>query len=129
MKSVVRRRKLVVFGVGSLILVALFMEWAAGGVSVVVMNWTSGPLTHVQIEFVGGSVTIPQILPRTSITEVVNPSSESSLTLHFKDATGKRRSEPIDVYIERNYRGKILITVQPDGQVTHRDHSRFGYFH
>lgn len=129
MRPTVPRRKLVVIGVGTLISVALFMEWAAGGVSVVVMNWTPGPLTEVQIEFVGGSVTIPQILPRTSITEVVNPSSESSLTLHFKVATGKRRTEPIDVYIERNYRGTIHITVQPDGQVTYRDHSRFGYFH
>lgn len=97
------------------------------GVTVRITNKTGKEIKNLKVEFTGGVATIATIKPGDVHTTVVNSTGESSLTLRFTDASGKEQSQLIGVYLEANYKGKIVIELGPDGKVAFEDKSRSPY--
>lgn len=97
-----------------------YWRWTAG-VYVEITNSTGGPLTQVGITYTGGVVGIPELKPNASFGLLINPKGESHLELAWTDAGGQKRSEKLDLYFDRNHRGRVDITVRPDGTISWTD--------
>jgi hypothetical protein len=98
-------------------------SWSTG-VTVIVNNATGGGITNLKIKFTGGSKSSEKLDAAKSLETKINPNSESHIDLEFEDASGKRHSAKVDVYIEHNYSGTIRVTLEPDGKVTWKDETR-----
>jgi len=100
--------------------VAGYWRWTAG-VYVEITNRTGGAVTQVDIAYTGGFVRILELKPNASYGRRVNPDGESHLELVWIDPGGQKRSEKLGLYFERNYRGRVDFTVQPDGTISWTD--------
>lgn len=87
------------------------------GVNVTVSNGSGAELKDIQIRFTGGTNSVQNLAPSQSRSCWVNPRAASSLEVDFVDAAGGRHSKKVDVYIERNFRGEIVITIGPSNTV------------
>lgn len=88
------------------------------GVCIVVVNEGDHPLCNVEIHFSGGSLRIPKLQPRAKYKAKINPKGESHLTVDFADASGGQHVQPIDVYFESGYQGKVEIKIDGSSNVT-----------
>lgn len=102
----------------------MFVAACTKGVSLEVTNETGAPISNIQVTFVGGSVSFPVAEPNLPLKARINPVSESNLVLTYIAEDGQVRSNAIDVYIERNYRGSVGIAIRPAGEVQIKDRTR-----
>lgn len=84
------------------------------GVLVIVTNHSEDIIRGLQLEYEGGMIGTDKIDHNQSFSNYVNPTSESSLLIQFVDKNGITRKEAVDVYIEKNYSGKIEIIIGRD---------------
>lgn len=106
---------------GGLLLVLLMSGCGRNGVSVTVANTSGGQLNQIQVHYTGGTNSIPSLAPGESRTCKVNPTAASSIGIEFIDAAGGKHSNKVDVYLERNYGGAIVITIGPSNKVLWKD--------
>ena len=90
-------------------------------VDVAVVNGGFTPLTDLTVSYTGGRELLRELWPGESREFTINPSGESDLEISFVDATGNIHGQRIDVYFERNYRGRIDIRIDATGKVTSHD--------
>jgi hypothetical protein len=91
---------------------------ASCGLTVTVNNASGDEVTDVRLKFSGGSKTASKLMSAASFATKVNPDGSSHLVVEFADASGKQHSANLDVYFERQYKGTIQVTIQPDCRVT-----------
>ncbi len=114
-------RKTLVVIVALLLAGLLMVEVMAlrnAGVEILLINDGNTSIKDISIKFTGGTKHVSE-LPAEAVYKVkINPEGESHLKIEFIDAGGKRHQEIIDIYFERNYRGRITIRVSSPGKVT-----------
>lgn len=101
-----------------LVIVGIAMRPLLGGVTVVLRNTGSTIVIDVRLAFSGGNKDLSELKPKHSQLFEINPAWESGIILSFADHRGKPYKYNIEIYIERNYRGKIDILIDGDGNVT-----------
>ena len=114
-------KKIVLVG---FLLFAVFLAYylcANRGLYVYLINNGKAPLKDVIINFTGGKKLINSIGATETCKVKINPISESSLSLIWKDSSGKEHSKKIDVYLEKGYRGTITITIDSRQTVSHSE--------
>lgn len=91
---------------------------------VVIKSGCEKEISEIKVEYTGGSFAVPSLAPNKTKAQLINPDGESTLILKFKDPfTNQTTSQDLDLYFERNYRGKIEITFDSNGKVNWRiDH-------
>ena len=89
-----------------------------GGVDVKITNASKGNVADLNVHFTGGLNVVPKLNSGEMCSLKVNPSAASHLTIAFVDSLGITRTNKIDVYFERNYRGVVDITINDGGSVS-----------
>ena len=92
-------------------------NWFAKGVTVELNNLDSAAITNIVVSYSGGSQNLPLLTARNAHKFIVNPDSESSLKLKYLDGAGNPIEKEIDVYIEKNYTGKVIITINEGNKI------------
>lgn len=105
-----------------LVLVLLLVWVDAGacsqaGVKVVVSNHGLKSITNLQIAFTGGNESLRNLAPGTSHEFTINPTGESGIELSFMNSDGALQNTKLDVYLGRNYEGRLEVLIAPDGTV------------
>jgi hypothetical protein len=90
-------------------------------IDVAVVNEGMTPITDLTVSYTGGRELLRELWPGESREFSINPSGESALEISFVDSSGHSRGRKIDVYFERNYRGRIDIKIDEAGKVSSRD--------
>jgi hypothetical protein len=90
-------------------------------IDVAVVNEGMTPLTDLTVSYTGGRELLRELWPGESRAFSINPSGESALDVSFVDSSGQSRGRKIDVYFERNYRGRIDIRIDAMGKVSSKD--------
>ena len=91
------------------------------GVFIIIKNNSGTDILNLKISYVGGSLEKNLIRNKQIFSGYVNPISESSLLVIFKNREGKIIRKDIDVYIEKNYKGKIEIIILPNYRLIVKD--------
>lgn len=102
------------------------IKYRTRGVEVKVINDGIAPIKLVKIEFTGGTRVVPQISSGTEYKTHLNPTGESDLKIEFVDSNGINHRQSLDVYFERNYRGRIIIKIDSAGKVSWVDNIKLG---
>lgn len=104
----------------------LFNTAIAGtrGVDVVLINDGGRPIKDLRILFRGGEEHISRLASGGMHTVKVNPDGESDLGIEFLDSKGTNHKEVLDVYIERNYRGRIIVRIDSEGNLSWKNEVR-----
>jgi hypothetical protein len=100
---------------------AIGLERSRKGVEVVLTNQGSSPVRNVRVWFSGGSDIVSEVRAGAQERMRVRPRSESGLRLEFVDSQGGQHSEPINVYIEPGYGGRVTIEIDDDNKVSWHD--------
>ena len=87
------------------------------GVLVIVTNHSEEIIRGLQLDYEGGMIGTDKIDHNQSFSNYVNPTSESNLSIRFIDKNGITRKDALDVYIEKNYSGRIEIIIERDYSV------------
>ncbi|CAN5569885.1 hypothetical protein BH10PLA1_BH10PLA1_09700 [soil metagenome] len=104
-----RRRRWIIFAVIILAAASYFLWFR--GVKTVVSNTGSTAMHDVRVVVTGAAYRLGDIPPGDSRNVYVNPSSESSLTIQYIDASAGARSLDIDCYIEKGNSGRIEVHI------------------
>lgn len=88
---------------------------------VAVENGGTRAIADVVLRFSGGEIRLTEIPGRTGRTVLVNVLGESGLDLQFTDSAGKEHRKAIDVYLEGNSTGEIILEIDPTGNVVCKD--------
>jgi hypothetical protein len=96
------------------------------GLELTLINDGVAAVKLVKIEFTGGKRLVPEISPKTEYKTRLNPTGESGLKIEFVDSKGFYHQQSVDVYFERNYRGKIIIRIDSAGNVSWVDEIKLG---
>jgi hypothetical protein len=102
------------------------IRYRTRGVELKVINDGIAPIKLVKIEFTGGTRVVPQISSKTEYKTRLNPTGESDLKIEFVDSNGINHRQSLDVYFERNYRGRIIIKIESSGKVSWVDDIKLG---
>jgi hypothetical protein len=100
--------------------------WLHRGVQVILFNDGQHPVRDVIISFAGGERRTSLLPDRGRYVTRVNPTGESHLELQFRDPSGNERKAVVDVYIEPNYTGRVLIRIDSSARVTSTDQVEIG---
>ena len=109
------------------IVLGLFLFYAVGvatrqrfGIGIFVDNQSGETLREVivKVEGKGKAYRLPDLAPGDRRRVFVQPVGESRVDIHFKDASGKPRVEPVVGYVESGYCGSAEVTILPDGKAT-----------
>jgi len=84
------------------------------GVLIVVINQSESRIRNLKLSFSGGCITKDALANEDMFSANVNPTTESALSVQFLDEKGRLIEKTLDVYIEKNYTGRIVITIEPD---------------
>jgi hypothetical protein len=105
---------------GSLLLVlTLLLAWvdvgacSRSGVKVVVSNHGPKSITNLQIAFTGGTESLQSLAAGTTHEFTINPTGESGIDLSFTASDGVVQNTKLDVYLGRNYEGRLEVQVAP----------------
>ena len=122
------RKLMVLLSLLSLGIISLIavIKYRSQGVEVLLINDGLRPIKQVKIVFTGGTSYIPQLSSKSQYKIYVNPTSESHLNVEFVDSNGLSHREMVDVYFERNYRGKIIIKIDDKGRTNWVDDVKLG---
>jgi len=104
----------------SLVLIAVWTDLGACsqyGVKVVVNNDGSKSVTDLQVVFTGGKESLQILAGGMSHEFIINPDAESAIDLRFRTSDGVARSTKLDIYLGKNYEGKIEVHIASDGTV------------
>ena len=106
-------------GMGLLLLLMVWgtLTWALSGVKVIVINDTDVPVQEMRIIFNGGARYVPLVAPGRGVSVRINPVAESHLEAEFTQLPNSSRHEVIDVYLEHDYRGTVLLRVKKAGRI------------
>lgn len=80
-------------------------------VAVIINNNSGARINDVTLSYSGGIAKIEFIDDKAYFKTMISPNSETDLKLTFIDRKGEIIKRNVDVYIEKNYSGKIEITV------------------
>ena len=108
----------------ALIIITLWADLGAcsqSGVMVVVSNDGEKSISNLQLAFVGGKENLQSLAGGMSHEFTINPSGESGIDLSFTHSDGVARSTKLDVYLGKNYEGKIEVHIAADGTVKLKD--------
>ena len=97
-------------------------SWFAKGVSIELKNLQSNAITHIVVSYKDGNKSIAHLGAGETNTFIVNPKSESNLVLKYIDNSGKQIEKAIDVYIEKNYSGKVIVHIKEGNDIQVEDH-------
>lgn len=106
-----------------LFILTLLLVWvdvgacSQSGVKVVVSNHGVNSITNLQIAFAGGNESLQNLAAGTSHEFMINPTGESGIDLRFTASDGAVRNTKLDVYLGRNYEGRLDVHIAPDGTV------------
>jgi hypothetical protein len=113
-----------------LLMLGGFVAWWTPGIDVGAANKGDVPIRDVNLRFGRGVKHIPLILPGQSVCVNIQPEGKSGLELEFTQGANDHRHGAVDVYIEQNYAGTILLRVGGDGAVTYWERIKVRwYFH
>lgn len=101
----------------------LSCNWFVSGVTIKVQNLDSTEKSNIIVSYRGGNKSISFLAPGSDSEFTINPESESSLKLEFTDQKGNRVEKDIGVYLEKNYSGRITITIESNNNVNVLDES------
>ncbi len=109
--------------VGTVVLLAVvglivYVGLAPKGVKVTVENTSGNNLEDLQVVFTGGVEHLGQLEANKAVSSRINPESESSLKITWRDSAGNRHSEDIDIYMERNYKGHVTIRLESNNSIS-----------
>ena len=109
----------------SLALVTLLILYgcASDGVAVEVLNRSGSEIRDLSLEYTGGRKVTGLLLPQQSTRQRVNPTGESALIVGFS-IDGKDYRQELDVYIEEDYGGHLVIVISEDGKTDFESHIR-----
>lgn len=96
-----------------------FVAWWTPGIDVGIANDGDVPIRNVNLRFRGGVKRVPLILPGHSASVNIQPQGKSRLQLEFTRGTDDHRQGAVNVYMERDYSGTVLLRVGRDGAVTY----------
>jgi hypothetical protein len=111
-----------------LLMFAGFVAWWTPGIDVRIANNGDVPIRDVSLRFRGGAKYIPLILPEQSLSVNIQPRGKSGLQFEFTRGTDDYRTGAIDVYMERDYSGTVLLRVGRDGAVTYRERIKVRWY-
>jgi len=104
--------------------VALFVIVSHIGIVTIIRNQSVASLQDVRVIVSGSECELDSLEKNQSEWCLLNPSTESSIELVFNDRSGSRYAKDMDVYIENNYTGWIILTVNPQLEVSVENHIR-----
>lgn len=87
-------------------------------VKVVVANEGAGPIKNLTINYSGGTESLSELGSGRAYEFSINATGESDLSVSFVDASGSSHSHKVDVYFERNYRGKIDVKIDSASKIS-----------
>jgi hypothetical protein len=117
LKLPLRRMHLVGVLAAILLMTLAVLIYHNPGVKVVIINGSDVPVRDLYLRFVGGVEHIPLILPAHTASAKIYPSGDSGLGLEFLDAMDHRRHGTIDVYMEQQYAGTLVLRLDNKGTV------------
>lgn len=98
------------------------------GVKVAIINGGDAPVRDLYLRFAGGVEHIPLILPAHMASAKIYPSGESGLDLEFLDAMDHHRHGNIDVYMEQQYAGSLVLRLDKKGTVQFWDDIKIRWY-
>jgi hypothetical protein len=120
-------RKKIAFAIAVIILAFLgigMITLMSRGVDLLVINDGHSPIKDLKLEFTGGTKSISELAPGGEYHVRINPKSESHLEVKFMDSGGLNHKEIVDVYMERNYHGKLTVRIDRYGKVSWQDDTK-----
>jgi hypothetical protein len=98
-------------------LALLFCGCQRGGVAVNVSNRNAMGVSNLSLVYSGGQVDVPILSSGSTYEALVRPTGESSVQVTYW-LGGSMMKTNLDVYIEPGYKGEVLVTIKPDGNVS-----------
>lgn len=105
----------------TLVLICFFAQCLTKGVFLTIKNNAHNNVYEIMVHYTGGHYQIPILTPDASTKRRINPTSESNISIEFKDHNGNKHSSLVDVYIESEHSGSLDVELNENGSITWKD--------